>query len=135
MRYMILVKASATSESGGMPPAPLRAEMAAFHEALARAGVLLDANGLRPSREGWRVEYGQGKPRVVDGPFAETEALIAGYTLIQVPSAEAALEWSRRFPAPFGPGVQAQIEVRRLCEQDDFPQDPALAPFRALQPQ
>lgn len=120
MRFMILVKAPAQSEAGTPPPVPLRAEMAAFHEALARAGVLLDGHGLRPSREGWRIDYGTGRPRVVDGPFDDAAALVAGYTLIDVPSAEAALEWSRRFPALPGMAAIAQIEVRRVHEPDDL---------------
>lgn len=98
MRFMIMVKANAASESGAMPDASLIAAMAAYHEELAKAGVLLDAAGLQPSSKGWRVRYSGGKRAVVDGPFAETKELIAGYTLIQVRSRDEALEWTRRFP-------------------------------------
>ena len=98
MRFMIMVRANAQSESGTMPDETLVAAMAAYHEALAKAGVLLDANGLQPSSKGWRVRYSGGKGTIVDGPFAETKELIAGYTLIQVRSREEAIEWARRFP-------------------------------------
>jgi hypothetical protein len=113
MRFMILVKADADSEAGVMPPENLMAEMAAFHEELSRAGVLLDAAGLQPSRKGWRIHYRGAERRIVDGPFTETRELIAGYTLIQTRSREEAFEWARRFPAPMGdqPG---EIEVRQL---------------------
>lgn len=131
MRFMILVKASAASEAGAMPEESLIAAMAAYHEQLAQAGVLLDANGLHPSARGWRVRYGTGRPTVVDGPFAETKELVAGYTLIDVPSREAALEWTRRFPHPHGSGP-AEIEVRQLYELEDFGPGEAVERFRAL---
>jgi hypothetical protein len=108
------------------------APMAEYHEELARAGVLLDGSGLQPSSKGWRVKYSPDKRRVVDGPFAETKELIAGYTLIQVKSREEALEWSRRFPSPF-PGRECEIEVRRLFELDDFEPVPSLDRFRAIE--
>lgn len=127
MRFMIIVRATAISEAGVLPPPEdgVMAEMTAFHEELARAGVLLDANGLRPSREGWRIRYQDGQRRVVDGPFAQTKELIAGYTLIQVRSREEAMEWARRFPAPFVDRA-SEIEVRPLYELEDF-EDQALA--------
>jgi hypothetical protein len=131
MRFMILVKASAASEAGAMPEESLIAAMAAYHEQLAQAGVLLDANGLHPSARGWRVRYGTGRPTVIDGPFAETKELVAGYTLIDVPSREAALEWTRRFPHPHGSGP-AEIEVRQLYELEDFGPGEAVERFRAL---
>lgn len=122
MRFMIIVRANATSEAGIMP-APeegVFAEMDAFHEELAKAGVLLDANGLKPSRLGWRISYQDNKRTVVDGPFAETKELIAGYTLINVRSRDEAMEWARRFPAPFGKtGNGGEIEVRQLYEAED----------------
>ncbi|MGH8797276.1 MAG: YciI family protein [Caldimonas sp.] len=120
MRYMIIVKATADSEAGKMPDESLLAAMAKYHEELARAGVLLDATGLQPSSRGWRVRYAGGKRKVVDGPFAETKELIAGYTLIQVRSRDEAMEWARRFPAPFGEQADGEIEVRQLFELDDF---------------
>lgn len=121
MRFMIIVKATADSEAGVMPPASLLAEMAAFHEELARAGVLLDGAGLRASAHGWRVAIGaEGRRRVVDGPFAVTGELIAGYTLIQVRSRDEAMEWSRRYPNPTLHGSACEIEVRQLFEAEDF---------------
>lgn len=133
MRYMIIVRATDMSEAGIFPDDPsLMAEMASFHEELAKAGVLLDACGLQPSAEGWRVRYGSGKPVVVDGPFAETQELIAGYTVIQVRSPDEALEWSRRFPRPFPAGIDCEIEVRRLFELADFEPNPAVQRLREL---
>lgn len=123
MRFMIQVRTPASGESL-TPPGPEYASlfeaMGAFHEDMARAGVLLDAAGLRPSREGWRQRYhADGRVERVDGPFAETKELIAGYTLIQVRSVEEAQAWASRFPKPFV-GVDCEIEVRRLYEEADF---------------
>lgn len=120
MRYMIIVKASAASEAGEMPDQALLAEMAGYHEQLAKAGVLLDGSGLQPSSKGWRIRYQGDERSVIDGPFAETKELIAGYTLIQVRSREEAMEWTRRFPNPHGKGLQAEIEVRQMFELEDF---------------
>ena len=122
MRYMIIVKATPQSETGVFPPdmAELMKVMGTFHEELARAGVLLDASGLAPSSQGWRIRYEGSKRAVVDGPFAESKELIAGYTLIQVRTRAEALEWTRRFPNPVGEGLAAEIEVRRLYELEDF---------------
>jgi hypothetical protein len=127
MRFMIIVKATADSEAGVMPGAALLADMGAFHEELARAGVLLDGAGLKASSQGWRVRMGgQGSERrIVDGPFAETRELIAGYTLIQVRSREEAIEWSRRYPNPTLHGTACEIEVRPLFEAEDFATHPA----------
>ena len=135
MRFMIMVRANAESEAEGtpMPSEALMAAMAAYHEELAKAGVLLDANGLQPSSKGWRIRYQSGKGTVIDGPFAETKELIAGYTLIQVGSREEALEWTRRFPAPFEGPEPCEIEVRQLYELDDFPQSESLEKFRELE--
>ena len=131
MRFMILVKATKDSEAGVMPDEKLLAPMAAYHEELAKAGVLLDASGLHPSSKGFRVRYSGGKSTIVDGPFTETKELIAGYTLIQVKSREEALEWARRFPNPaLGDG---EIEVRQLFELDDFEPSPAIERFRELE--
>ncbi|MBL8351539.1 MAG: YciI family protein [Burkholderiaceae bacterium] len=123
MRFMIQVRANPVSERGE-PPGPeyaqLFEEMGAFHEEMARAGVLLDGAGLRPSRDGWRQRYGaDGRREVVDGPFAESKELIAGYTLIQVRSVDEARAWASRFPQPFV-GMACEIEVRRLYEEADF---------------
>ena len=124
MRYMLMVRATAESESGLFPPDmdQLLACMAAYHEELARAGVLLDAAGLQPSRAGWRIRWDGAGQRIIDGPFAESKELIAGYTLIQVRSREEALEWARRYPNPMGEGRPAEIEVRALYEPEHFEQ-------------
>ncbi len=133
MRFMILVKATAASEAGAMPDERLIAAMAAYHEQLAQAGVLLDANGLHPSAKGWRVRFGGAgaRPSVVDGPFGGPHELVAGYTLIDVPGREAALEWTRRFPSPHG-DTPCEIEVRQLFELEDFEPGAAVDRFRAL---
>ena len=134
MRFMIIVKANADTEAGIFPRFDaVMAAMSSYNEALQLAGVLLDANGLKPSAQGWRIHYGtDGQRRVVDGPFAETKELVAGYTLIQVRSVEEAMEWARRFPAPMGEGVAATIEVRPLYELDDFAQTESLTRLREL---
>ena len=135
MRYMIIVKATPESEAGCMPGEELLAAMADYHGELARAGVLLDASGLHPSSQGWRIRY-QGKERsVIDGPFTESKEMIAGYSMISVRSPEEALEWARRFPNPRGEGLEAEIEVRRVFELEDFPQTETLERFRELEAQ
>ena len=132
MRFMIIVKATAQTEQGAMPTEALIASMADFHEQLAKAGVLLDASGLQPSAKGWRVHYDGRQRRVVDGPFAETKELVAGYTVIQTRSREEALEWSRRFPNPAVDGGIAEIEVRQMYELEDFGASEATERFREL---
>lgn len=131
MRFMIIVKATAQSEAGVMPEEKLFAEMGEYHEQLAKAGVLLDASGLQPSSKGWRIRYAGDKRTMVDGPFAETKELVAGYTIIQVRSREEALEWSRRFPAPHV-GVECEIEVRQMYELEDFAEVAPVERFRAI---
>ena len=131
MKFMFVVKATGDSEAGKMPDEKLIATMAAYHEELAKAGVLRDASGLQPSSKGWRVKYSGGKRTVIDGPFAESKELIAGYTIIEVRSREESLEWSRRYPNPVGEGADAEIEVRQLYELDDF--GDAAKPFREMQ--
>ncbi len=135
MRFMIIVKSCPTFEAEVTPEAPeeLMAEMAAYHEELARAGVLIDGSGLHPSRTGWRVHFGPEGKRIVEGPFAHANELIAGYTLIQVRNREEALEWSRRFPNPAGPGMEAVIELRQLIELDELPPSQALDKFKQMQ--
>jgi len=132
MRFMIIVKATKDSEAGVMPSEALLAEMVQFHEQLAKAGVLLDGSGLHPSSKGWRIRYSGGQRAVVDGPFAETKELIAGYTLIQATTLEEAMEWSRRFPNPAGEGKEGEIEVRQLFELEDFGPSDAVNRFRDL---
>jgi hypothetical protein len=132
MRFMIIVKATKDSEAGVMPEEKLLAEMAGYHEELAKAGMLLDGSGLQPSAKGWRVKYDGAKRTVVDGPFAETKELIAGYTLIQAKSRAEALEWTGRFPNPAGAGKQCEIEVRQLFELEDLGASDTLDRFREI---
>ncbi|MGH8557273.1 MAG: YciI family protein [Methylococcales bacterium] len=133
MRYMIIVKATQDSEAGVMPEEKLLATMAKFHEELAAAGVLLDASGLQSSSKGWRIRYSGEKRSVIDGPFAETKELIAGYTMIRVKSKEEALAWTKRFPNPAVDGKEAEIEVRQFFELEDFGQSEAVERFRELE--
>ena len=132
MRFMIIVKATRDSEAGKQPPVSLFAEMATYHEALVKAGVLLDGSGLHPTSKGWRVRYSGDKRTIVDGPFAEAKELIAGYTLIQTKTREEALEWARRFPNPSIDHGEAEIEVRQLLELEDFAPNPQLQRFEAI---
>ena len=122
MRFMILIKATDDSEAGRFPEnsAEVFAAMAAFHEELAQAGVLLDASGLKPTSKGWRVQYEGSRRTLVDGPFTESKELVAGYTLIQTRTREEAMEWSRRYPNPVSEGMRCHIEVRQLYELADF---------------
>ena len=132
MRFMILVKATPDSEAGVMPEEKLIAEMAEYHEELAKAGALLDGSGLQASTKGWRIRYSGEKRTFVDGPFAETKELVAGYTLIQVKSKEEAIEWTKRFPNPSGDGKEGEIEVRQLFELEDFGPGEAVDRFREI---
>ena len=132
MRFMIIVKATKDSEAGVMPKEKLLTDMASFHEELQKAGVLLDGSGLQPSKKGWRIKYSGSKRTVVDGPFAETKELIAGYTMIQVKSREEAMEWTRRFPNPAVDGKEGEIEVRQLFELEDFGPSEAVERFREI---
>jgi len=130
---MILVKATARSERGMSELTEEMIEaMTTYHEELSNAGALLDAAGLKPTSTGWRVRYSRQGRNVIDGPFAESKELVAGYTLIQVRSREEALEWSRRFPSPALDGGEAEIEVRPLYEFEDFPPSEGIRRFRAL---
>jgi len=137
MRFMILVKATKESETEARPTdfveETLIAAMATYHEELAKAGMLLDASGLKPSSKGWRITYSGDKRSVVDGPFTETKELVAGYTLIQAKSREEALEWTKRFPNPAGEGKECEIEVRELWELEDFGSSESVDRFRGLE--
>ena len=118
MRFMIIVKATEDSEAGKLPSAELLTAMGKFNEELVNAGVLLAGEGLQPSSKGARIRYEGSKRTVVDGPFAETRELIAGFWLIQVKSKEEAIEWMKRCPNPFdGP---SEIEIRQVFEMEDF---------------
>ena len=132
MKFMILVKATKDTEKGTMPAESLFAEMAAYHEQLQKAGVLVDADGLKPTSKGWRIRYDGQKRTVVDGPFAETKELVAGYTIIDVKSRAEALEWTKKFPNPSVDGGAAEIEVRPFYELEDFPQSEAIERFREM---
>jgi hypothetical protein len=116
MKFMVIVKASAESEAGVMPSEQLLTEMGAFNESLVKAGVLLAGEGLHPSSNGVRVRFSGKERTVIDGPFAETKELIAGFWLLQVKSREEAIEWIKR--APFDGG--AEIEIRKVFEPEDF---------------
>jgi hypothetical protein len=121
MRFMLMVKANADSEAGKPPSAELLGAMGKFNEEMVKAGVLLAAEGLQASSQGAKVRFAPGqKPVAVDGPFAETKELIAGFWLIQVKSKEEAIAWAKRSPAPFGPDETAEIEIRRVFEASDF---------------
>jgi hypothetical protein len=115
MRFMILVKAGAESEAGVLPTEQEFAEMGRYNEELVRAGVLLAAEGLHPTRRGARVHFADGRRTVIDGPFAESKELIAGFWLIQVKSREEAIEWVKRIPC-----VEGEVEIRQVFETDDF---------------
>ncbi len=132
MRFMIIVKATQDSEAGVMPEEQLIARMAKYHEELAKAGMLLDASGLQASSKGWRIKYSGEKRTLVDGPFAETKELVAGYTLIQAKSREEAIEWTKRFPNPAVDGKVGEIEVRQLFELEDFGPSEAVERFREM---
>ena len=119
MRFMVLVKANKNSEAGVLPDQKLLTEMGKYNEELARAGVLLAGEGLQASSKGARVKFSGDKRTVIDGPFAETKELIAGYWLWQVKSKEEAIEGVKRCPNPF-PGSDSEIEIRQLFETEDF---------------
>jgi hypothetical protein len=132
MRFMIIVKATQESEHGIMPSEKLLAAMAAYHEELAKAGVLVDASGLQPSAKGWRITYDGEERTLTAGPFGGSETLVAGYTIIQVKTREEALEWSKKFPNPAVDGGLGEIEVRQFFELADFKAGEAVERFRAL---
>lgn len=118
MRFMVIVKATKESEAGGLPDPQLLADMSKFNEELVKAGIMLAGEGLHPSSKGARIRF-SGKDRsVIDGPFAETKELIAGFWLWQVRSKEEAIEWVKRCPNPM-PG-ESEIEIRQVFEPDDF---------------
>jgi len=119
MRFMILVKADKNSEAGVLPDQKLLAEMGKFNEELVKAGIMLAGEGLQPSSKGARVRFSGDKRTVIDGPFAETKELIAGFWLWQVKSKQEAIEWVKRCPNPF-PGKESEIEIRQVFEAEDF---------------
>jgi len=119
MRFMVMVKATKDSEAGVLPDKKLLTDMGKFNEELVKAGVMLAGEGLQPSSKGARVRFSGAKRTVIDGPFAETKELVAGFWLWQVKSKEEAIEWVKRCPNPF-PGKESEIEIRQVFEAEDF---------------
>ena len=135
MRFMMIVKANQDSEAGKMPGEELLAAMGKYNEELMQAGVLLDLSGLQPSSKGARIQYSGGKRTLIDGPFAETKELIAGYWIIQVKSKQEAIDWAMRAPAPHGEGGEGQIEIRQFFELEDLGSSEAVERERDLENQ
>lgn len=133
MRFIVLVKATKDSEAGVMPPEELLGAMAKFNEEMVKAGVMLDGNGLQPSSKGARVRFSGDKRTVVDGPFAETKELVAGYWILQTKSLAEAVEWIKRCPNPHM--EDSEIEIRQLFELEDFGESPAIDHHRRLDEQ
>jgi hypothetical protein len=119
MRVMVMIKANEQSEAGEMPSERLLSEMLAFNEELVKAGVMLAGDGIKPSSEGVRVEFSGSNRKVINGPFAETKELLAGYWLLQVKSMDEAIEWVKRIPNP-DPGTDGVVEIRPVFETEDF---------------
>ena len=118
MRFLVMVKASADSEAGKMPSTELLTAMGKYNEELVKAGVMLAGEGLQPSSKGARIKFSGSKRSVIDGPFAETKELIAGFWLWQCRSREEAIEWAKRCPNPTG--EEGELEIRQVFEADDF---------------
>ena len=119
MRVMVIVKATQSSERGTIPSEMLLAEMGKFNEALVEAGIMQAGEGLHPSSKGKRIRFAGGAKRVVDGPFAETKELIAGFWIWNVKSMDEAVEWAKRCPDPM-PGEEGELELRPIFEAEDF---------------
>jgi hypothetical protein len=120
MRFMVFVKATKESEAGVMPSKQLLTEMGKYNEELVKAGIMLAGEGLHPSSKGVRLRFSGSKRTVIDGPFAETKELVAGFWIWQVKSREEAIEWMKRCPNPTGTGAETEIELRQVFEMDDF---------------
>jgi hypothetical protein len=127
---MVMVKATKDSEAGVMPSEELLEAMGKFNEEMVKAGVMLDGNGLQSSAKGARIRFSGDKRTVIDGPFAETKELVAGYWILQVKSKAEAIEWIKRCPNPHN--VDSEIEIRQLFELDDFGDSEALDRHRDL---
>ena len=130
MRVMVILKATKNSEAGVMPSEKLMADMGKYNEELVKAGVMLDGAGLQSSAKGARVRFSGNKRNVIDGPFAETKELIAGYWIFQVKSLEEAIEWVKRCPNPHE--GDSEIEIRQFFELEDFPQSEAVEHHRKV---
>jgi hypothetical protein len=120
VRFMMIVKASKDSEAGKLPSDEMIAAMGKYNEELMKAGILVELGGLQSSAKGARVRFSSGKTTVIDGPFAETRELIAGYWVINVKSREEAIAWARRVPPPHGPDQECELELRQFFELEDF---------------
>jgi hypothetical protein len=118
MRVMVLVKANEDTEAGGLPSTELLAEMGKYNEELVKAGIMLDGEGLHPSSKGVRIQFSGDQRNVVDGPFAETKELLAGYWVWQVRDMDEAIEWAKRCPNPTG--GESVLELRPVFEAEDF---------------
>ena len=130
MRFMVIVKATKDSEAGKMPSEELLGAMARFNEEMVKAGIMLAGDGLQPSSKGARIRFNGDKRSVIDGPFAETKELIAGYWIIQVKSKQEAIDWMKRCPNPHA--GESEIEIRQVFELEDFGESPAIEHHREL---
>ena len=130
MRFMVMVKATKDSEAGVLPSEEMLSAMAKFNEEMVKAGILLDGNGLQSSAKGARIRFSGDKRTVIDGPFAETKELVAGYWIIQVKSKAEAIEWMKRCPNPHN--EDSDIEIRQVFELDDFGTSEAVEHHRRL---
>jgi hypothetical protein len=130
MRFMVMVKATRDSEAGKLPSEEMLSAMAKFNEELVKAGVMLDGNGLQSSAKGARVSFSGPRRTVIDGPFAETKELVAGYWILQCKSLAECVEWIKRCPNPHE--GDSEIEIRQLFELDDFGESPAVDHHRQL---
>ncbi len=130
MRFMVIVKASKESEDGAMPSEEMLEAMAKYNEELVKAGIMLDGAGLQSSAKGARVRFNGNKRTVIDGPFAETKELVAGYWIWQVKSLEEAIEWVKRCPNPME--GESEIEIRQFFELEDFGESPAIEHHRKV---
>ena len=119
MRFMVLIKADKSSESGALPDEKILRDMGNYNDELVKAGVMLAGEGLQPSSKGARVRFSGDKRTVIDGPFAETKELIAGFWIFRVNSLQEAIDWVKRAPNPF-PGKESEIEIRQVFETEDF---------------
>ncbi len=130
MRFMVIVKASKDSEAGKMPSEALLGAMAKFNAEMVKAGIMLDGAGLKSSAHGARIRFSGKNRSVIDGPFAETKELIAGYWIIQVKNKAEAIEWMKRCPSPHE--EDCEIEIRQFFEMEDFGQSPAVDHHKAV---
>jgi hypothetical protein len=119
MRFMVIRKADPDTERGALPTPALMAAMGRYFEEMSAAGIVREGNGLKPTAQGARVSFSGGRPTVIDGPFTESKELIAGYHILDVPTLQDAIEWTRKWPAEDG-GGSVQLEIRPVIEPEDF---------------